>query len=196
MAIHIGSDKMKEIYIGGDRIKEVYIGSDLVYSLRSAAFNIITESVSSFVLSVAKTLRQQSYTPSANNNGCTFKSAADNSGMKIVYYDVDVRQYSSVTASGQHYTSYGGSGNRCRVEVLAGTLAQLNSIGYDNTGASKGCVEIIADTTGGGTTTDIAASGVDISSLQSSADPVYIALRLNSYYGATNRILLDTLTLS
>ena len=196
MAINIGSDKLKDIFIGGDRIKEVYIGSDLVYSLRSAGFNMIVESVSAFRLSVAKTLRQQSYTASAGNNGCTFKAASDNSGMKIVYYDQDIRRYSSVTASGQHYTSYGGSGNRCRVEVIAGTLAQFSAIGYTDTAVSKGCVPVIVDEQGGGTTHDISASAVDISALQSSADPVYIGFRLNSYYGSTNRILLDTLTLN
>lgn len=194
MGINIGTDKISEIYIGSDRISEIYIGSDLVYSLHNA-FTMIAESVSNFVMTVAKTLRQQTYTASAGNNGFTFKAVSTDAGMKIIYYDVDIRQYSSVTASGLHYTSYGGNGNRCRVEVLAGTLANLNSIGYTDTGSSKGCVEIIADTTGAGSTTSLSASSVDISSLQSSPDPVYIGLRANSYYGSTNRILLDTLVL-
>lgn len=193
MGINIGTDKISEIYIGSDRISEIYIGSDLVYSLHNA-FTMIAESVSNFVMTVAKTLRQQTYTASAGNNGFTFKAASDNSGMKIIYYDVDIRQYSSVTASGSHYTSYAGNGTRCRVEVLAGTLANLNSIGYNDDGSSKGCIEIIADTAGGGTS-PVSASSVDISSLQSSPDPVYIGLRANSYYGSTNRILLDTLVL-
>lgn len=195
MPLYLGSTKIKEVYLGSTKIKEIYLGAVKKFS---SALEFIKNSVCSISsLTEAYTLRQQSYNVLTNYNGFTFKSSSGNNGSKVVYYPLRINNYTNVYVKGTHYNSGSWSGMRACCSIVVGTRSQIAAIRYGDSASDSGCTIVVEDKAGSVGGTNNIETSVDVSRATVGAtEDIYIGIRLNSYYGATNRITLETLTLS
>lgn len=192
--INLGAIKIKELHLGSIKIKEAYLGVTKVFG---SALEFIKNSVCSISQIIeAYTLRQQTYTVLQGYNGITFRSSSSANGCKSVYYPIDVRPYSQLDVTCIHRSTVLNTGKRGLASIVVGTEAQIKALRYDDWSSVSGCTVILDMNTGTANSDNEHTASIDISSRASSSEPVYIGLRCNSYYGSTNTISIQSLTLS
>lgn len=159
----------------------------------AAEYELIESSVSQGgTLVELYAIRQGSYTPDVNNNGFVFKSKAGNTGSKTVYIPYDIRDFEKISVKGIH------SGNstivsRSLVDIFVGTISQITGIDYDSEATKNGALSVYS---GSGISGTINVEDIDITGITSVAlEPVYIAIRCNSYYESAAEVHLSELTL-
>ena len=157
--------------------------------------NLIHLGVCDKALEVAYTLRQQTYTERTNHNGYMFRANSSNNGSKVCYYPVDIRGYTKLSVSGGHWSNQTNS-TRSYCDIAVGTLAELEAIRYENHVTNYDCLEVFHGQAGNARSDDINVLNFNISSkTRSATEPIYIGLRLNSYYGSYNHIIINELRL-
>lgn len=201
ITVYSGSD-----YPASPKENDIFynISTDEYYMYKSGVWSIINYTKLMYTLIkngistagelvAAYTLRQSSYTEDVGYSGFTFKSSTSNNGIKVMYIPYDIRDFSGISVAG-NFIATTTTGNRARFSVFVGTESQIEAVRYDNEASYYGCTSIFeANNTLSG---DINVENFDIGSVtQNATEPIYIGLRVNSYYGSKHELHLSEINL-